>query len=318
MKSIENIHEITKAMEMIAAFRFKRAEGRFAKSRIYLKEMETLVANLSSSVENIKDSPRSVTNLRHNAPADPSQTSSSGQIRHAVWQTPGSVAGPLFEKRIIRKKTLLAITGDKGLCGAYNTNLLKAAASWVSANADFETAIIPVGKVACESFKKKHIPMLLSYPERSKVNLEFAKKITWALKDLFLSAQSDSIELLYTTYRPGAAGKNIFVPFLSLDYLMVRNKKGNKIANSTIEYILEPDFETVFISLLSRYLEGKVYLTLLESLVSEYSARMIAMKQATDNSDEILDHLRLLRNKTRQATITRELSEIVSGASVLV
>ena len=283
MKSIENIHEITKAMEMIAAFRFKRAEGRFANSKTYLKELETLVANLSGSAQNLTD------------PCLPDRQA-------------------LFEKRTVRKKTLVVITGDKGLCGAYNTNLLKAAALWLRENRDFETSFIPVGKVGHESFRKKHYVVLSAYPEKAAADLELAKKITLELKNIFLSGKTDSIELLYTSYRAGGTGKNLLVPFLSLSTLMERDNQGKP----TPEYIYEPDFQTVFLSLLSRYLEGKIYITLLESLTSEYSARMIAMKQATDNSDEILDNLRLLRNKTRQATITRELSEIVSGASVLV
>ena len=285
MKSIENIHEITKAMEMIAAFRFKRAEGRFAKSKTYLQEMETLVANLSSSDGGLTD-------LRHQ--------NIGGQV--------------LFEKRAVKKKTLVVITGDKGLCGAYNTNLLKAAASWLRENKDFEASVIPIGKIGYESFKKKRATVLSGYPEKSAADPELARKITADFKGLFLTGKTDSIELLYTSYRAGGTGRNLLVPFLSLSYLIERTKKGS----APPEYIYEPDFQAVFLSLLSRYLEGKIYITLLESLTSEYSSRMIAMKQATDNSDEILDNLRLLRNKTRQATITRELSEIVSGASVLV
>lgn len=276
MKSIENIHEITAAMEMIAAFRFKRAEGRFAKSKVYLNEMETLVANLSASAEGLSD--------------------------------------PLFEKRRIRKKSLVVITADKGLCGSYNTNLLKAAGGWLKKNQDFETSLIPVGKISFESYRKKHLPMLLSYPEKAAADLPLAKKITEDLKAAFLSGKTDSMELLYTSYRSGGVGRNSFVPFLSLNYLMEKNPDGSQ----AMDYIYEPDFQNVFLSLLSRYLEGKIYITLLESLTSEYNARMVAMKQATENSEEILHDLTLLRNKTRQSTITRELSEIVSGASVLV
>ena len=101
---------------------------------------------------------------------------------------------------------------------------------------------------------------------------------------------------------------------MSLAYLQAKTEKKKE----AVDYIYEPDFIAVFRSVLSRYLEGKVYMTLLESLTSESSARMLAMKQATDNAEEVLDGLKLLKNKTRQATITRELSEIVAGASVLV
>ena len=220
----------------------------------------------------------------------------------------------LFEKRNVRKKTLVVISGDKGLCGAYNTNVLKAAGAWLKENKDFETAFIPIGKVAFESYRKKRLPVLSGHPEKSPADLPLAKQVTQDLKNLFLSGKTDSVELLYTSYRAGGTGRNVFVPFLSLNYLMEKNHNGSH----ALDYIYEPDFQNVFLLLLSRYLEGKIYITLLESLTSEYSARRVAMKQATDNGEEILHDLTLLRNKTRQATITRELSEIVSGASVLV
>ncbi len=277
MKSIENIHEITKAMEMIAAFRFKKAEGRFSRSRSYLLEMEKLIANLSRAAGE---------NLTH----------------------------PLFEKRKLKKKALVVMTGDKGLCGAYNTNLMRAAQVWLNQNKGYETFLVPVGKVGCDFFKKRHASLLSAYPEKASVDLKMAKALTEELKGFFLSGKADSVEILYTAYRPGSTGSNRVQPFLSLNYLM-EQKKDDK---GGVDYIYEPDFDTVFISLLTRYLEGKIYLCLLESLTSEYNARMVAMKQATENGEEVLDSLKLLRNKTRQATITRELSEIVSGASVLV
>ena len=274
MKSIDNIHEITKAMGMIASFRFKRAENRFSRSRNYFLEMGNLVANLSAAAKELKD--------------------------------------PLFEKRKIQKKALVVMTGDKGLCGAYNTNLFKEALLWMKQAGGSECAFIPVGKVGNDAFRRKRLPVLASYPEKAMVDLELAKSITRDLKALFLSGQADSVELLYTTYRTGGAARNVAMPYLGLGYLL------DKGALTTVEYIHEPDFGTVFISLLSGYLEGKIYMTLLESLTSECSARMMAMKQATDNAEDVLDGLKLLRNKTRQATITRELSEIVAGASVLV
>ena len=289
MKSIGNIHEITAAMEMIAAFRFKRAEGRFTKSKTYLNEMEKMVLNLSSG--------------RGEAPPRPYE---QGDKIDEV--------DLLFEKRNVRKKALVVISGDKGLCGAYNTNVLKTAAAWLKENKDFEAAFIPIGKVAYESYRKKRLSVLSGYPEKSPADLALAKQVTQDLKNLFLSGKMDSIELLYTSHRSGGSGRNIIVPFLSLSYVLDRNKKKNQ----TIDYIYEPDFQSVLLSLLSRFLEGKIYITLLESLTSEYSARRVAMKQATDNSEEILHNLTLLRNKTRQAAITRELSEIVSGASLFV
>lgn len=279
MKAIHNIHGITKAMQMIAAFRFKKAENRFSRSRAYFAEMEKLVANLSASAVHLKD--------------------------------------PLFEKRKVARKALVVITGDKGLCGAYNSNLMRAANAWREAEsaAGFETFIVPVAKVGYELFRKRQVPTLLGYPEKALVDLELAKKVTEDLKGLFLSGQVDAIDVLYSAYRAGTAGTLRTVPLLSLHYLIENARSTDK---NPVEYLYEPDFEAVFLNLVARYLEGKVYMILLESLTSESSARMIAMQQATDNAEDVLDNLKLLRNKTRQATITRELSEIVGGANALV
>ena len=137
MRSIHNIHEITKAMGMIASFRFKKSENRFTKSRNYFTEMEKLVANLSAAAEVDLD---------------------------------------LFKKRTLKKKALVVMTGDKGLCGAYNSNLLKAAAIWLKENAAYSPVIIPVAKVANDFFRKKHIPTILGYPEKAMADLSLARE----------------------------------------------------------------------------------------------------------------------------------------------
>ena len=280
MRSIQNIHAITKAMEMIAAFRFKRAENRFSKAKPYLVEMEKMIGNLSTA---------------------------AGE----------GVAHPLFEVRKTKKKALVVVTGDKGLCGAYNTNLLRAAQQWVRENPGQDVSVIPVGKVGYEYFRRRHAAMLSSRVEKGLVDVAFSKALTEELKQLFLSGKADEIQLLYSSYRLGTMGTPRLVPFLGLRYLLDRPADAAKKAGQGADYIYEPDFQTVFISLLERYLEGKVYLTLLEALTSEFSARMVAMKQASDNGEDVLDQLRLLRNKTRQTTITRELSEIVAGANAI-
>jgi F-type H+-transporting ATPase subunit gamma len=278
MRSIHNIHAITKAMEMIAAFRFKRAENRFSKAKPYLVEMEKMIGNLSA----------------------------------AAGET---IAHPLFEARKTKRKALLVVTGDKGLCGAYNTNLLRAAQNW-QREQHGETAIIPVGKVGFEFFRRRQASFLAPRPEKGLIDVSFAKALTEEIKALFLTGQADEIALLYSSYRAGTMGTPKIVPFLGLRYLLEKPAGAGK-TQSGADYIYEPDFQTVFITLLERYLEGKVYLTLLEALTSEFSARMVAMKQASDNGEDVLDQLRLLRNKTRQTTITRELSEIVAGANAI-
>lgn len=219
----------------------------------------------------------------------------------------------MFEARKVKRKALVVMTGDKGLCGAYNANLMRVARKWIAENMAFDPHIIPVGKVGFEFFRKKNMATAGGWAEKAVADLELAKTITAELKQLFLEKRFDSIEMLYTTFRVGGTGQNKLDPFLGLSYLAQSRKKA-----SDVDYIYEPDLRSVFAPLLTRYLEGKMYATLLESLTSEYGARMVAMKQASENGEEVLDELKLLRNKTRQATITRELSEIVSGASILV
>jgi F-type H+-transporting ATPase subunit gamma len=283
MRSVENIHDITKAMEMIAGFRYKKAETRLHRAKPYFTEMQKLVANLSSA-----------------AAAD-------GE--HSVI-----ASNPFFQKKTVKNKVLIVMTADKGLCGAYNTNLLKMASAWLAQNGAFECSFAPVGKIASEFFRRRKLPVLSAYPEKGMADPALAKKVTGEIKNAFLSGKTDSVELLYTVHRVGGAGQNRIEPFLPLGHLLESVKE--KTAGS-VDYIYEPDLERVYAPLLERFLEGKVYLCLLESLASEYGARMVAMKQATENAEEVLDNLTLLRNKTRQTNITRELLEIVSGANAL-
>ena len=286
MKSVQSINSITKAMQMISTFRFKRAENRFSKIRAYLLELEGILANLSRAAKDLK---------------------------HPLFSARG---GPVFggEKRAIRKKTLVVLTGDKGLCGAYNTNLLKTALVWKRQNAASETSFVPIGKVGAESLKKKGHVLSFYYADKAMVDFVLAKEITGKIKELFLSKGADEISLLYTRFKAGGAGQTVVEPLLPLNHLLEVPKNSGAV----VEYIYEPGFEAVFSEVLEKYLDGKIYLAALESLTSETSARMMAMKQASDNGEEVLHDLKLLKNKTRQAVITRELSEIVGGASILV
>ncbi len=286
MKSVHSINAITKAMQMISTFRFKRAETRFSKIRAYLLELGGILSNLSASVTD---------------------------LQHPLFSSVGGSASG-GEKRVVKKKTLIVMTGDKGLCGAYNMNLIKAALLWKKQNSSFETSFIPVGKVGYESFRKKGLSMALFYPEKALADLALAKKMTEEIKNLYLSKKTDEVSLIYTRFKAGGTSAAVVEPILPLNHL-IENRKDQ---SAPVDYIYEPGFEKVFFDLLNKYLEGKMYLSVLESLTSEYSARMMAMKQASENGEEVLFDLKLLKNKTRQAVITRELSEIVAGASILV
>jgi F-type H+-transporting ATPase subunit gamma len=270
IKSVSNIHEITKAMEMIAAFRFKRAESRFVKTRAYTEDLEKIVSDLSRSKPGLSD--------------------------------------PLFARRGIRKKMLVLMSADKGLCGAYNANLVRAALRWMEDNRSFETTLVPVGKVGAEYFRRRGLKFAAVFPEKTRVDFAMARRIAENLKQFYLSGQADQVEILYTPYRAGSMGVQRLLPYLNLAHFLTGGKNDR-----AEDYICEPDFGAVFSELLTQYLAGKMYLLILESLTSELNARRLAMSQATQNGEEVLDRLTLVRNKTRQATITRELTEIVSA-----
>ena len=218
MKSVQSINSITKAMQMISTFRFKRAETRFSKIRAYFQELGGILSNLSSAA----------VNLEH----------------------------PLFEKREVKKKTLIVMTGDKGLCGSYNTNLFKNALLWKKQNAAYEVSMIPVGKVGYESFKKKGHSLALFYPEKAAADFTLAKKMTEEVKNLYLSGKADEVSLIYTRFKAGGAGLTVVEPLLPLNHL-VENKNDK---TQPVDYIYEPGFEQVFFDLLQRYLDGKIYL----------------------------------------------------------
>lgn len=277
MKSIDSIHEITKAMEMISTFRFKRAETRYLKSKVYFEHLESLLANLADGAgDRLMDD-------------------------------------PYFSSRKIRKKALLVISADKGLCGSYNSNLVRLAEEWLAANGQEERALIAIGKVSAETLRKRGVNVFDRVLEKPMPAAgKIAKELSDKMKNWFLTGQFDAIDILYASYHAGGAPRNITIPYLNLSYL--QNRQKVVVQN---DYIFEPDYDGVFKPLLERYLEGKMYNLLLESFTSEHAARLSAMKQATENGEEVLDDLTLLRNKTRQAVITRELSEIVSGASAV-
>lgn len=275
IKSVESIHEITNAMQMIAAFRFKRAEMGYTRSAPYIGEIEPMLLRLIHPEK--------------------------------------SVDWPLFEKRAVLKKALVIFAADRGLCGSYNVNIFRAVSEWEQNNSAVENFFYPIGKVGVQFIKKKRLNLLGSFLEKSSADAKTYFDIADELKKAFLDGRVDSIELLYTSYHRGSQGVIKRVPYLGLHYMLDQYQS----TSVQKDILFERDYPDVVEALTKRYLVEKLRGVFLESLTSEHNARMIAMKQATDNGDEVLDYLTLLRNKTRQASITNELAEIVSGANSL-
>ena len=213
---------------------------------------------------------------------------------------------------------LVLFTSDAGLCGSYNTNLIQFAESHLRRDSLRQTQVTYIGKKGYRYFTKRGYASSKEYLDLAgRPNLAKAEEIARSLMDRFLSGTIGSIQLLYpsfssaTTYRPTI-----------LQWLPIRfdsaNAQTRKPANPpTDEYIFEPSPERVFEDLLPRWALAKFSLVMLEAFTSEHSARMIAMKNATDNAEEILKSLTMQRNKIRQASITKELSEIVGTVEAL-
>jgi F-type H+-transporting ATPase subunit gamma len=274
IRSVENTEQITKAMEMVAAVRLKRAQAKAESSRPYAVKLGHLMENLSLA---------------------------SGVISH-----------PLFEKREeVKKIALVIITSDRGLCGSYNSNSFKAADNFLKRYDHNKVILVIAGRKGFNHYKKKNWEIRYRYSGlEAKMNFSEIKSLTNQITGLFLSREVDEVFLLYTKFVNSLVQKVALEKFLNIEPEEIKEKKE-------IDYIFEPDAEEIFKVLLPRYCLNKIQTALLESQASEYGARMTAMSAATKNAEEMIEHLTLIRNKLRQASITREMLEIASGAEAL-
>jgi F-type H+-transporting ATPase subunit gamma len=275
IKSIKNINEITKAMEMISAVRFKRVEARLKKSLPYFEHLAELIARIAS---------------------------------------PSLCEGnPFFEKRTVRKELLIFATGDRGLCGSFNNNLLKQALGYLHENPNQHIEVLPVGKVGLAYAKRRgwHI-------HRSVVDLGYQftpsslRESVEKLVRSYLSKEFDRIQILTMRMGTGGIAKPRFDTFLGLEGLLEKKSQSKEL-----DYIFEPSQKVILDTLIELYIRQNLFITLLSSVTAEFRARMVAMKLATDNGKEIIEDLTLLRNKIRQAMITKEISEIIGGVNAL-
>ena len=278
IRSVQNTQQITKAMEMVAAAKLRRAQSRALSARPYAVKISEMLGNLAGA---------------------------------------GSEGHPLFKAREVKNVALVLVTSDRGLCGAYNANLLRAAEHRLrAAPAAFARAVVTslvlVGKKGRDYFRRRRYPVLAVHtPLPTEASLEFARTLTEDLIARFLSGKVDRVEIMFTRFISALNRKVIVDPFLPVGAgsADARAAGGNAI--------FEPDAESIFAELLPRYATAKLFAALADALASEHSARMIAMGSARKNAGELIDLLTLRRNRLRQAAITKELLDIVGGAEAL-
>jgi len=274
IRSVQNTKQITKAMEMVSAAKLRRAQTRVEKSRPYADKMQLILDNLSAA---------------------------SGVVAH-----------PFFEKREVKKTTLVLATSDRGLCGSFNHNLIRRAVSFLSGFDPGMIELVCVGKKGYDYFKKRQYPIIYSINDFSgNLVLTKVRELSNLLTNRFLSGETDEVHLLFAKFITTAKHRITVEKFLNIE------QEEQEAATGTLDYIFEPDPASIYDDLLPRYAMTKIQMALAESFASEHAARMIAMGGATKNAEEMVDHLTLVRNKARQATITKELLDIVGGAEAL-
>lgn len=214
----------------------------------------------------------------------------------------------LEERKEKRAVALMVIASDTGLCSTYNNNILRAAKEFADKCGKERVVIIPVGKEAFVHFKKEGYSIAHPYIGiRGRFSEEIASEMTTTLTNLFLTHEADEIFITYTRFSPNLRHKPTVEKFLAI----TRDEAKRKF------YLLEPGKKEILEDLIARYLSAKVRAILLDALTSEHSARMLAMKLATDNADELIDTLTLQKNKARQFAITKEVLEIAMSAEAL-
>jgi F-type H+-transporting ATPase subunit gamma len=275
IKSVQGTQQITKAMEMVAAAKLRRAQAKVESSRPYASKMQSMLDNL---------------------------TKASASLEH-----------PLFEKREVSKVALVVVTSDRGLCGSYNNNVISEANRFISCYPPEQVILIIVGKKGNSYFSKKTCEIRHRYLGLGgDLDLTQVKNMTNDLVNLFLSREVDEVHITYTKFLSPVTHKVVTEKFLNIESQAEAEKK-----ESFVDFIFEPSPEKIFDRLLPDYCMTKVQMALAESFASEHGSRMIAMSNATKNADEMIDHLTLVMNKLRQATITKEMLEITTGAEAL-
>jgi len=223
----------------------------------------------------------------------------------------GDSLTPVFVRREVKRRAVIVITSDRGLSGAFNVNLIKATEGQLRAGGA-PISLVTLGRKGSDYFRRRNASVLFSNTELGGVaSWKMAEELSRDLTARFLSGEIDEVDLVFTHFRSALVRSIVIEPFLPLG----RGETTETV--QTLDYIFEPSPEAILEKIVPYYLAMRLYMALAESAASEHSARMVAMGSATKNANEMIQNLTLHMNRTRQATITRELVEIVAGAEAL-
>jgi F-type H+-transporting ATPase subunit gamma len=219
---------------------------------------------------------------------------------------------PLFEERKVKSTLLVAFASDRGLCGSYNSNIVRTAMRYLKQAPAGSVRLGIIGKKASEVFKRRPFPIDFSITDLGgKVDLVRTRRLASQITEKFRSGEVDEVRLLYTRF------VSIVSYRITLERFLPIEKPAGATPGMPSDYIFEPDADRIFSSLVPRYCVTKILQAMLEAFASEHGSRMIAMGNATRNAIDLIDGLTLIRNKARQASITKELLDIVGGVEAL-
>lgn len=280
IKSVQSTQQITKAMKMVSAAKLRRAQDAITQMRPYAQKLQEMLSNIVSSSE-------------------------------------GDVAMDLAVERPIEKVLVMVVTSDRGLCGGYNSNLIKLTKQIIHDKYPTQFSkgnvqVLPIGKKGYEHFTKNGFKVVDAYWDIF-TGLSFDKVQTAAkyAMNAFAAKEVDAVELVYSEFKNAATQQYIAESFLPVQ------KVADTGSKKKADFIFEPNQAVLIAELMPKILNTQLYKAVLDANASEHGARMTAMDKASDNANELLKSLKISYNRARQAAITTELSEIVSGAAAL-
>ncbi len=280
IKAVQNTQKITKAMKMVAASKLRKVQNRMLDLRPYAEKMHEVLTSLARGAD--------------------------------------SEAHPLLANRPRKTVEVVVFTSDRGLCGAFNTNILKAAQKTIDKykSDGFDVTISTVGKKAAEYFKRRGVELRHSATGISgNISFSDAEKIAVEVKETFLSESADEVVIVFNAFKSMVAQTVTESRLLPLSPEEVEEEAAGDEAAA--DFIYEPSMEGIFDVLIPKNVDTQIYRALLESSAAEEAARMSAMENATQSCDEMVGNLTLQFNKARQASITGELMDIVGGVEAL-
>ena len=282
IRSVKNTQQITRAMKFIAAARLRRAQETAVSLRPYAAGIREVLRSAMSRIEN------------------PEQF-------------------PLLAHRPEERVLVLVAAGERGLCGAFNANVLRLAFEFVSEKKDKTVEIITIAKKSREAFRKRSFKIAAEYVDvTTRADLKVAKEIAAEVMKIYQAHQADSVYLIYNEFRNVMAQTLRVEKVLPLEPEALGTPDKNAPVTSSenpVDYIYEQPAAEIYNKLVPRYVEMQIYRMLAETSAAEHAARMTAMESATSNASDVIDALTLHMNKVRQAAITREIIEVVSGAA---